>query len=67
MSEMNQLISEFPNNFLEAKKIASESEFQTPKYEIRNVVICGMGGSGIGGSLVSKWLEDELQVPNILW
>lgn len=63
MSEMNQLISEFPNNFLEAESIASKSEFQAPKNEIRNVVICGMGGSGIGGSLVSKWLEDELEVP----
>ena len=29
----------------------------------RNVVICGMGGSGIGGSIVSKWLEDELSIP----
>lgn len=63
MSEMNQLISEFPNNFLEAKEIASKVELQTPKYEIQNVVICGMGGSGIGGSLVAKWLEDELAVP----
>lgn len=63
MSEMNRLISEFPANFVEAKKIASAAEFQTPKNEIRNVLICGMGGSGIGGSLVSSWLEDELQVP----
>jgi len=63
MSEMNRLISEFPENFLEAKKIASQTKFQSPKNEVRNIVICGMGGSGIGGSLVSKWLEDELSVP----
>ena len=37
MSEMNQLISEFPNNFLEAKQIASEASFQTPKNEIHNI------------------------------
>lgn len=63
MSEMNQLISEFPNNFLEAKEIASKASFQTPKNEIHNIVICGMGGSGIGGNLVSKWLENDLSVP----
>ena len=62
MSEMNQLISEFPNNFLEAKEIALKANFQQPKNEIHNIVICGMGGSGIGGSLVAKWLENELSV-----
>ncbi|NRA12105.1 MAG: SIS domain-containing protein, partial [Crocinitomicaceae bacterium] len=63
MSEMNRLISEFPNNFVEAKRIASKASFRTPKNEIHNIVICGMGGSGIGGNMVSKWLENELSVP----
>ena len=60
---MKQLITEFPNNITEAIKIAANSNFSQPKNEIRNVVICGMGGSGIGGSIVSKWLEDELSIP----
>lgn len=63
MNEMNQLISEFPNNFLEAKAIAFKAEFKSPTNEIQNIVICGMGGSGIGGNLVAKWLEADLAVP----
>ena len=63
MSEMKKLIIEFPNNFDEAKAMASGTKIQTPNNEIQNVIICGMGGSGIGGDFVSKWLEDEIMVP----
>lgn len=63
MSDMKTLIAEFPDNITEALEIASNAKISTPKHEIRNVLICGMGGSGIGGRLVSKWVEDELSVP----
>lgn len=63
MSEMKTLIAEFPENITEALEIASKAKISSPKHEIRNVLICGMGGSGIGGRLVAKWLEDELSVP----
>lgn len=63
MADMNTLIAEFPDNITEALEIASNAKISTPKHEIRNVLICGMGGSGIGGRLVAKWVEDELSVP----
>jgi glucose/mannose-6-phosphate isomerase len=63
MSDMNTLIAEFPQNITEALEIASKAKISTPKNAISNVLICGMGGSGIGGRLVAKWLEDELSVP----
>lgn len=63
MANMNTLIAEFPDNITEALAIASKAKINTPKHEIRNVLICGMGGSGIGGRLVAKWVEDELAVP----
>ncbi len=63
MADMNTLIAEFPDNITEALEIASTAKISTPKHEIRNVLICGMGGSGIGGRLVAKWVEDELSVP----
>ncbi len=28
-----------------------------------NIVFCGMGGSGIGGRIISSWLSDRLPVP----
>ena len=60
---MDKLIAAFPNNIKESIEIASKVNFKAPKNTIQNVLICGMGGSGIGGKLVSQWLQDELNVP----
>ncbi len=38
--------------------------FSAPKYN--NVVIMGMGGSGIGGSLVQAYVADKLDVPVVV-
>lgn len=61
--QMNNLIAEFPNNLSQAMEIANQSSIQKPGNEIKNVVICGMGGSGIGGKIVAQWLVDDLNVP----
>lgn len=63
MINMKKLIAEFPQNMVDALKIASAMNFSKPQNEIRNIVICGMGGSGIGGRLVAEWLEMEIEVP----
>ena len=60
---MKQLIEDFPANLLEALSIAEKQSFNRPEVEIKNIVICGMGGSGIGGKIVSQWLEKDLTVP----
>jgi len=60
---MDKLIAAFPKNIEDALFIANNTQFKTPKNEIRNIVICGMGGSGIGGKLVSLWVEKDLKVP----
>jgi len=60
---MDKLIAAFIANIEEALQIASNATFQTPKKTINNVVISGMGGSGIGGKLVALWIQDEIKVP----
>ena len=60
---MKKLIAEFPQNIVDALKIASNMKYSKPQHEIRNIVICGMGGSGIGGRLVAQWLGAEIKVP----
>jgi glucose/mannose-6-phosphate isomerase len=60
---MKQLITAFPNNLNEAIAIAEKAPFNKPSREIRQVVVCGMGGSGIGARIVSEWLRDSLGVP----
>lgn len=60
---MKQLIEAFPSNITEALEIAQNSTISGDYANISNVLICGMGGSGIGGSMVQTWLADELKVP----
>lgn len=60
---MDKLISAFPSNINEALTIASKMTFQSPKKEIRNILISGMGGSGIGGKMVSFWVQEYLSIP----
>ncbi|TNE53542.1 MAG: bifunctional phosphoglucose/phosphomannose isomerase [Bacteroidetes bacterium] len=63
---MEKLIADFPANIDEALEIAKNSTFQKPTKEIHNIVFCGMGGSGFGGKLVAKWIEDEIKLPFIV-
>ncbi len=60
---MEKLIEAFTDNITEALEIASNIKLKKPTTEIQNVVICGMGGSGIGGKLVSQWIQNEIKIP----
>lgn len=60
---MEKLIQEFSSNISEALEIAAKTTFAKPTNDIRNIVICGMGGSGIGGKIVSQWVESNCPVP----
>lgn len=60
---MDKLIAAFPQNINDALKIAETFVANKSQNEIRNVVICGMGGSGIGGKIVAQWIQDEIKVP----
>jgi glucose/mannose-6-phosphate isomerase len=60
---MEKLIQAFPENITEALEIASKVQLRKPESAIANVVICGMGGSGIGGRLLSKWVEGSMAIP----
>ena len=63
---MDKLIEAFTSNLVEGLQIAKNSNFKNQQNEIKNVLICGMGGSGIGGKLVSQWIANEIKVPVLL-
>ncbi len=63
MGDMKTLINNFANHIHEGYEISKSMKYMLPNREIRNVVICGMGGSGIGGKLVSSWIQGDLIVP----
>lgn len=60
---MKQLIHDFPKHIQEALSIAKASVLKAPSNKIENVIICGMGGSGIGAKIVSNWIFDEIKIP----
>ena len=60
---MKELIEAFPKNIKEAIQIAESSNLKQPQNEIKTIVMCGLGGSGIGAKMVANWLMDEIKLP----
>lgn len=60
---MKSLIEAFPQNIHDAIAIAQSSTIHTPKNEVHNIIICGLGGSGIGAKIVANWIQDEIKIP----
>ena len=60
---MKDLIEAFPDNIKEAIAIAESSSIGKPQNEIKTIVMCGLGGSGIGAKMVANWLMDEIKTP----
>lgn len=63
---MKKLISNFTNQLKHALEITQYTELSLFKKEIKNVVICGMGGSGIGGNIVSEAIASKVTIPIIV-
>ena len=62
---MREFIEKINEQISEAIEIAESSNFK--KYpKISEVLICGVGGSGISGTIVSNIFKDECRVPIIV-
>ena len=59
---MKKLIENFPNQLREAVQIGSQAKLSNAK-KISNAFISGLGGSGIGGTIVSELTAMEASVP----
>ena len=64
---MEKLIAQFPKNIADALEIATNATLNSLKTKaFSNVVICGMGGSGIGGKLAAQWFYSSARVPIVV-
>ena len=63
---MKKIVAAFEKQILEALKIVDESKFHDTHKKFDNVLICGLGGSGIAGSVVKDLVHDELKIPLVL-
>ncbi len=62
---MKALVAAFPNHLREALAIGRNAQFNIPSVKIENIVISGLGGSGIGGKIVSQLVSEKVSVPII--
>lgn len=61
---MYKAVSGFPDQMKDAVTIGDSFEVDSGRYQnINRIVLCGMGGSAIGGDLARSLLADELAVP----
>lgn len=65
LSNMYRLIKSFPEQIEDALAIGTATRIK-PVRGIENVVLCGLGGSAIGGDLLKSYLADEMRVPFIV-
>ena len=63
---MNQLIENFPSQLREAMAIGEKVAFKKPAIPFKNILITGLGGSGIGGTIVSEIIAGECSVPVVV-
>lgn len=63
---MKDLVHNFPNQLREAIAIGEKATFNRPETPIRNVLVTGLGGSGIGGTIAAEVVASHCPVPIIV-
>lgn len=63
---MKQLIEQFSNQLEEAIRIGRGAKLVFKQKQFNLVMVSGLGGSGIGGSIVQEYVFDKLKVPFIV-
>jgi glucose/mannose-6-phosphate isomerase len=63
---MKKLVAAFAQQLEEAIKIGKNYSFVSPAGTYAHVVISGLGGSGIGASIVQNYVYDKMSVPLIV-
>ena len=60
---MKKLVEEFSQQMREALEISEKAQLSAASNPIHNIFISGLGGSGIGGSMVAELVAQEATVP----
>ena len=60
---MKKLVQDFPIQLQEALIIGKNYRFIAEGKEFNNVIVTGLGGSGIGGSIVQNYVFDKIKIP----
>jgi glucose/mannose-6-phosphate isomerase len=58
---MLQMVADMPGHIRDSNLIGRSAQIEHD--DIKNVAICGLGGSAIGGDMISTWLSESCSVP----
>ena len=61
--KMNDYINDYTNHLSDAINIAENTSLSPCRKEIRNVLICGLGGSGISGTIATDIINRNVNIP----
>ena len=61
--KMNDYINDFTNHLTESMEIGDSSEFVNTDKKFKNILICGLGGSGIGGTILNDIVSLDIDIP----
>ena len=62
---MRDLVQDLPNQLKHALEVSKEMRISPSENDIYSIVICGLGGSGIGGEIIKSVTQDEIKLPII--
>ena len=60
---MDELIAGFTSHLSEAMEVGKKAKFSNTDNYLMNVLVCGLGGSGIGGTIISQLVSDKCALP----
>ena len=66
VSNMFKSIYDFPDHIIEAISIGKKIKIEKNYSNFSNIVICGMGGSAIGGDLSKSLINSSLSLPLVI-
>lgn len=64
--EMDERIAQFPQQLKQALKLGHSYAFSQPDFKIEHVVVSGLGGSGIGGTILQNNTFSYLNIPFVV-
>ena len=60
---MKNIIESYESQIIDALSIVSSTEFKSSSQSFNNILICGLGGSGIAGTVLGDILKFALSIP----
>lgn len=63
---MKNLVSNFTNQLREALQIGAAAKLTEGSRSFSNIVVTGLGGSGIGGTILSDVVAQEVKIPMLV-